>query len=91
MIGLSALGLSSSPVSPPVVYHIDRIRIGDFSKEKKSGTKSYEHNEHCEGMEPRRHMGIKVEGRSHKEGAGEKCNSRDLPIQAVVVKPEGVG
>jgi hypothetical protein len=36
-------------------------------------------------------MTVKVDADGHKEGAGEKCNSRDLPIQAVVIEPEGFG
>ena len=34
-------------------------------------------------------MRAKVDGDGHNHGAGEKCNSRDLPIQAVVIEPEG--
>jgi hypothetical protein len=62
---------------------------GDFSKEKKSGTKSYKGNKQGQGLKPCRQLTVKVDAGSHKESAGEKCNSRDLPTQAVVIEPEG--
>ena len=88
VIALSGLGLPP-PVPLPLTYHVDRIGVGDFSKEEESGTKSHKHNEHCEGMEPRRHMRIKVKGCAHKESTGEKGDARNLPIEVMVVKPEG--
>ena len=83
------LALFPSPVPPPVIYHVDGIGEGDFSKEKKSGTKSYKGNKQAQGLKPCRQMTVKVDADSHKEGAGENGDARDLPVEAVVIKPEG--
>ena len=34
-------------------------------------------------------MTVEVDADSHEEGAGENGNARDLPVEAVVIKPEG--
>ena len=83
------LALFPSPVPPPVVHHVDRIGVGDFSEEKKSGTKSYKGNKQAQGLKPCRQMTVKVDATGHKESAGKNGNARDLPVEAVVIKPEG--
>ena len=87
MIGLSAPGLPP-PVYPPVIYNIDRIGVGDFSKEKKSGTKSYKGDKQGQWLKPCRQMTVKVDADGHKEGTGKNGNARDLPVEVVLIKPE---
>ena len=88
MSAMSALGLRP-PVPPSLIHHVNRIGIGDFSEEKKSGTKSYKGDEHYEGVKPRRQITVKVDADSHEESAGEKGDARDLPVEVVLVEPEG--
>jgi hypothetical protein len=75
-------------VSPPLVYHIDRVGIRDFSEKKESGTKSYKGNKQAQGLKPCRQMTVKVDADSHKEGTGKNGNARDLPVEMVLIKPE---
>ena len=76
-------------MSPSVVDDINGVGVRDFTEEKKPGSHADKGDKHGEGLEPQWEIRVKVERHGHKEGAGENGNARDLPVELVVIEPEG--